>query len=181
MSTLSSPKRRPIFTFSATSSWYTSPPSLVMFVGTCTQWRPKRPMFWFNLTKKSFKESKPLGTQTKCSRLRMPSIPPILALLSGRNDQRSAPSQKVAEKSIEPSVVQEEGLSQTWPPFYFPFHPSVRELYRSDFLPIYSDTDLVKSDRWYSDQPNKKGRGTPRFTPGNRLEHRQRLHRVCLW
>jgi hypothetical protein len=93
---------------------------LVMFVGTFIQWRHRRPMFRFNWTKKSFKESKPLLTWTKCRRLRMLSILPILALPSVRNDERFAPSPNVVEKSIKLPVVQEEGLSQTWPPFYFP-------------------------------------------------------------
>ncbi len=93
---------------------------LVMFVGTFTQWQHRRPMFRFNWTKKSFKESKPLLTWTKCRRLRMLSILPILAVPSGRNNQSFAPSPNVAKKSIKPTVVQEEGLSQTRPLFYFP-------------------------------------------------------------
>jgi hypothetical protein len=52
-------------------------------------------MFPFNWTKKSFKESKGLVTQTKCRCLRMLSILQIVVLPSGCNDQRSAPSQNV--------------------------------------------------------------------------------------
>jgi hypothetical protein len=56
---LSSARRSLTFTFFLTSPWYAWSPFLVMFVGTFTQWRPRRPMFWFNWTNKAFKESKP--------------------------------------------------------------------------------------------------------------------------
>jgi hypothetical protein len=51
----------------------------------------------------------------------------------------------------------------------------VRELYCSEFLPVYLDPDLEKEDRWYSERPNKKRPRVPCFTPGNRWEQQQQF------
>jgi hypothetical protein len=98
---------------------------------------------------------KPLVTPTRCRHLRRLSAytDNFLAIVWLQQSTLLSKSKRCQEINQTVGCARGGDITNMAPFLISPSTP-VRELYRSDFLPIYYNPDVDKSDQWYSDRPN---------------------------